>query len=178
MIFKINKQAPLFLISLTEAKQQCRLMDSFYLDDELLNDQILTASTLAQAYCNRLLAPANVTTFFDIYQAEFTLWGGEITAVSSVTATNLKGELVTITDYHFSPSRQSIMLPRECVIYSDFAINCEGGFLETPPQVKTAVKMLVSTLYNNRDDFVTGLTVEKLPLTSMNILNTVKHYVS
>jgi len=33
-------------------------------------------------------------------------------------------------------------------------------------------------MYNNREDFITGLSVEKMPLTSMKLLSLSRIYVS
>ena len=177
MYHKINSQDSLSFVTLAEAKAQCNLLTSRTIDDDYITSLISGCCGLAQSYCNRILMTANVSVSLENYVAQVQLWGGEISAITSVTATGVNGDEVTITDHTFNAISQKLKLPIENAYYFDFVITYDAGYTAIPPQVKQAALIMISTMYNNRDDYVTGLTVEKFPLSSIALLNTVKHYV-
>ena len=74
----------------------------------------------------------------------------------------------------FEPVTQKITIKAP---YSTAKITFSCGFSTVPPAVKHAVLLTISTLYNNRDDFVTGLTVARMPITAERLLDTVRYYV-
>jgi hypothetical protein len=173
MYHRINSQNQLGLVSLSEVKAHCRLTSSFTKDDSYLDGLISTCSNLAQLYCNRLLVAGEVSVSLDYYAQCVQLWGGEIESIKSITS-----GLITITDFTFNPITQKLTLPDSAAYRSDFTITYDAGYTDLPKQVKQAVLLMISTMYNNRDDYVTGLTVANLPFSSKILLNSVKHYVS
>ena len=178
MYHEITSQDSLTLVTLSEAKMQCRLMDSFTLDDDFLNHLIEVCSDLAQTYCNRLMTEGVVTALIDSYQLSTTLWGGKVTEITSVTCTDSTGEELTITDFTFYGISQKLKIPSTYYDCTNFTIVYNCGFPSTPIKVKHGVLFMISTMYNNRDDYVTGLTVADLPMKSIELLNSVKHYIS
>lgn len=164
----IDSQEPLTLVSLEEVKRQCRLMDSFVLDDDYLTSLILVCSELAQTYTHRLLTPGSISAESDKYQPVVSLpWGG-VTAINQVV---LDG--VVSDSYTFSHITQKLKINTS---YSNIQVSYDCGFIEIPAKVKQAILFMVSTMYNNRDDYITGMTVEKMPMTSQVLLNSVRYY--
>ena len=83
-------------------------------------------------------------------------------------------ELVVDEDYVFNEITEEIAVLSD---YSDITITyaVDGMF---PQSVKHGILMLISTMYNNREDFITGLSVESLPLTAKQLFNMSRRYVS
>jgi hypothetical protein len=168
MYSQILSQASLSLVTIDEAKKQCRVTSTF--DDDYLNSLIPVASELAQVYTKRLMTLGQVVTVIDEYKSIVQLPYGDVTAIDSLLIDGLAS-----TDYEFEPVSQKLYVKSR---YTTLKVTYSCGYAVTPVVVKHAVLLLISTLYNSRDDFVTGLTVASMPLTSTRLLDSVKYYVS
>lgn len=157
------------IVSLDDAKRQCRLLD-FDMDDDDLTALISECSMLAQTYTNRLLTPGTVNAEADEYRSSWSLPFGNATSITSVYLDD-----VEYNDYEFSTTTQKLKLFKS---YSNIKIEYEAGYSvdNFPVQIRRGIMMLISTLYNNRDDYISGLTVENVPLDSLSILNSVRLY--
>lgn len=176
------------IITLDEAKRQCRLLPSFTLDDDDLNHLIAACTELAQVYTHRLLTPGTVVAESDEYHPVIQLpWGN----VSAITEVLLDG--VAYTDYTFSAVTQKLKVGKTYSnikityeagykkLYSTYftdnvKITYEPGYNELPARVKQAILVMISTWYNNREDYVTGMTLETIPLTSLKALDSVRYW--
>lgn len=169
MYKKINSQASLStVVTLAEAKTQCRVTHT--MEDSYITALITVAAELAQTYSNRLLTLGSVTTVIEYPASQIQLPFGEVTAI---TALSLDG--TASTDYTFSPVTQKVTITApDTYVSAEITYNC--GYSVLPSAVKQAVLMMISTLYNNRQDIVTGVTVEQIPLTSRMLLDTVRYY--
>lgn len=157
------------LITLDEAKYQCRLMPDFILDDTELTDLKLACCELAQTYTHRLLTEGVVNGESDEYYPEFILPWGNVTAVTEVL---LDDE--AYTDFTFSPVTQKLKIPDT---FSNIKVTYNAGYSALPVKAKKAILMMISTLYNNHDDFIPGLTIQKIPMSSLMLLDSIKLYV-
>lgn len=169
MFKKINSQAPLSgLLTLAEVKTQCRVTHT--MEDAFLTSLITVAAELAQSYTKRLLTPGSVTISAKPQYSDILLPFGDVTAITSLT---LDG--TASTDYTFNPVSEILTVTSTTpYIEVDITYNC--GYTAAPSAVKQAMLMMISTLYNNRQDNVTGMTVAEIPLTSKMLLDTVKHH--
>lgn len=176
MYHVINSQTNLQLITLEQAKAQSNIMQT--IDDTLINEYIYSASDIAQSYCNRMLSVGSVSMSLEHYKSCFQLWGGEVKEIESITAEDSSGQRITISDYKFNYINQKISLGLSNVYYFDFIITYNAGYVAAPKKIEQAVKLMVATFYNNREDNVVGLSVERMPITSLKLLDSVKHYAS
>lgn len=169
MFKKINSQAPLSgLLTLAEVKTQCRVTHA--MEDIFLTSLITVAAELAQSYTKRLLTLGSVTISAKPQYSDILLPFGEVT---TITALSLDG--TASTDYTFNPVTQKVTITApDTYVIAEITYNC--GYTVVPSAVKQAVLMMISTLYNNRQDIVTGVTVEQIPLTSRMLLDTVRYY--
>ncbi len=100
--------------------------------------------------------------------------------MTSVTALDGDGDEVTLVeddDYSYNSITEEVTVTGN---YTDIYVTHPAGYSsgDLSNLVKHAVKMLVSTMYNNREDFVTGLSVANLPVTAERLLKRVRRYVS
>ncbi len=176
--FKVVTQTDFAAITLSEAKTQCRLLDSFTLDDAYIEGLIPDCADAAQEYLNWMVSPGTVTQFV-ASAGVVQLYGKFVTEITSITAFNSSGDTVTLTEdeYYYNPITEEIELSSS---YYYFYINysCGASTTELPGNVRRGIMMMISTAYNNREDFITGLTVEKMPLTSVTLLEKSRNYVS
>ena len=177
--FKILTQDAFTAITLDEAKSQCRLMPSFTLDDAYISSLILVAADASQEYAHWMMSPGTVKQFSE-NGGEIMLYGKYVTGITEVTGrTGLSGADVVLTedDYEWNDVTDVVTVnPAYSFVNVTYA--CGATALELPQSVKHAILMMISTMYNNREDFITGLSVEKMPLTSMKLLSMSRIYVS
>ena len=170
MYSKIITQVDLAtLVTLDEAKKQCRISHAF--DDDYITSLIAVSAELAQTYTRRALTPATVTSVVDEHQRYVVqLPYGDVTDVTEVLLDD-----VATTDFEFEEITQKLTVNKS---YSKLkaTYNCGYATGELPAVAKHGILLTISTLYNNREDFVTGNNVYELPMTSRKVLDAIKYY--
>lgn len=157
------------LVSLDEAKRQCRLLPSDTLDDDDLTHLIAACTDLAQTYTHRLLTPGVIVAESDVYSRSIMLPWGNVTAIDEVL---LDGEVYT--DYEFSTVTQKLTIPDS---YSKIRITYQAGYAVLPARVKQGIMMMISTFFNTRDDLIPGLSFTEVPMNCRACLDSVRYYV-
>lgn len=157
---KVNSVTGSELVSIAEAKLYTRIDTSA--DDTLLDDMITQARVFIENYISRDVVAKNRTYYVDQTNGLFDLPFAPIASVSSVT---VEGEAATydilgLDDYsielHGGPSKHVK------VTYVTAGINDSA--------IKQAILQLVSTLYDNRADYVTGTIVSDVPTKVKSLL--------
>lgn len=163
-----SQQSLTDLITLNEAKRQCRIMPTNTLDDDDLNHLISACSELAQVYTHRLLTPGIVNMESDEYSPVVQLPWGEATTIQQVLLDDVETE-----DYTFSTVTQKLKINTN---YSNIKVTYDAGYINLPARVKQGILMMISTWYNNREDYVEGMTVQTIPLSCIRALDSVRLY--
>lgn len=177
--FKVISQSPFTAISLTEAKSQCRLMASDDIDDDYVNGLILAAADASQEYLHWMVSEA-VVKQYSYDGGMMQLYGMYVTTITIVTAINSIGETITLTtdEYSYNDVTEEVYVDPSLYSNINITYNCGAAPEDLPACVKQGMLMCISTMYNNREDFITGLTVAKMPLTSQKLLSLRRFYVS
>lgn len=177
--FKILTQDPFTAITLDEAKSQCRLMPSFILDDTYISSLITASVDAAQEYVHWMLSPGTVKQFSE-NGGDVMLYGKYVTSITEVTGRTVGSDVDTVLttdDYEYNDVTDVVSV-NPAYGYVNITYACGATDLELPNAVKQGILMLISTMYNNREDFISGLSVEKMPLTSQKLLSLSRIYVS
>jgi hypothetical protein len=137
-------------ITVIEAKRYMRIDITYLLEDE----EIAGFITTARQWCEKYTGLSFIAKQLEIYSDKgvIDIPYGPITSIVSV-----KDEQGTDITYR----KAGLQHPRiftDCRAY----ITVKAGYTEMPEQLKTAVKMLTATLYENREDFVTLETSESI----------------
>lgn len=157
---KVNSVTGSEIVTVSEAKLYTRIDTSA--DDTLIDDMITQARVFIENYISRDIVAKNRTYYVDQTNGLFDLPFAPIASVSSVT---VEGESATydilgLDDYsielHGGPSKHVK------VTYVTAGINDSA--------IKQAILQLVSTLYDNRADYVTGTIVSDVPTTVKSLL--------
>ncbi len=170
MYRKIISQDSLDLVTLDEVKSQCRVFNDF--EDEYLESLIEPFSDLAQSYTNRMLSEGVAVVVVEKYCPTIQLPFGEVTEVTEVL---LDDDDVTSEDFTFEPITQKIKIS---VPFCKVKITFNAGYETLPKVVRQSILMAISTAFNNRDDIVIGQSVDKLPMTSLVLLDRVRLHAS
>ena len=176
--FKILTQDTFTAITLTQAKSQCRLLSSFTMDDDYIESLISMAADTAQEYLNWMISTGTVKQFCP-ESGTVKLYGKFVTEITEVTGFNSSGDEVTLTEdeYSYNDVTEEVTISSK-YIYINITYSCGASSDELPGNVRHGILMMISTMYNNREDFITGLSVEKMPMTSMGQLCKSRQYVS
>jgi hypothetical protein len=161
---KINDVIGVPIISRTEAKNYIRIDTTA--DDELIDLMIEAAHTAAENYMSRDIIAKERTYYLDYSDTGFI--DVPFGPVASVDAVTVKGISVSFSVYGLGDPMVEIS-PLGSDIKIDFTTEGMSDGL-----LKQALLMMVSTYYDNRTDFVTGMTVNEVPSASAKILDGIK----
>lgn len=177
--FKILTQTDFTAITLAEAKAQCRLMTSFTMDDDYITTLIAVAADAAQEYLHWMISTGTVKQYSE-EGGVLQLYGRYVTSITEITAKDITREEVTLTedDYSYNDVTEEVTVSSSLYYDINITYACGAATDNLPAAVKQGMLMLISTMYNNREDFITGLTVEKMPLASKHLFNLSRIYVS
>jgi len=161
---KINSTIGTEIISLSDVKNYVRIDTSA--DDNLITDMIIQARIFCENYISRDIVSKNRTYYLPKSSGLFDLPFAPVTSVSSVTA-----EGVAVTFQELGLDDLSIQLdggPALEVKATYITTGINDGF------IKQALLQLVSTLYDNRADYVTGTIVSEVKTDVKNLLTSYK----
>jgi hypothetical protein len=161
---KINDVIGTPIISRTEAKNYIRI--DTIADDTLIDLMIEAAHTAAENYMSRDIIAKERTYYLDNSVDGFI--DVPFGPVASVDAVTVKGVSVSFTVYGLGDPMVEIN-PDVKDIKIDFTTEGMSDGL-----LKQALLMMVSTYYDNRTDFVTGMTVNEVPSASAKLLDGIK----
>jgi len=184
-IFPVTHPAP-ELITLTEAKKQCKIELSFIEEDDLIAGYILAAISQAENYTGTNINQAKFKLTSNGFQNNYAFKRSPISAIDSVkyfdetdteqTLDVEKFELRPLDKYQHEIFYENFSeLPNVITNKSNaVTINITCGYdADTLPKaIKQAVLLLIGTFYENRQD-----SVEALPKASTNLLRKYRfHY--
>ena len=132
-------------------------------DDALIANMITEARIWCENYISRDIVPKNRTYYIDSTNGLFDLPFAPVATIVSVT---VEGEAATYTEYGLDDL--SIELnggPSNNVKITYTTAGLNDGL------IKQALLQMVSNLYDNRADFVTGTIVSQIPTNVKSILS-------
>jgi len=161
---KINDVIGVPIISRADAKNYIRIDTTA--DDTLIDMMIEAAHTAAENYMSRDIIAKERTYYLDYSDSGFIdVPFGPVASVDDVT---VKGIVVSFSVYGLGDPMVEIT-PLGTNIKIDFTTEGMSDGL-----LKQALLMMVSTYYDNRTDFVTGMTVNEVPSASAKLLDGIK----
>jgi hypothetical protein len=161
---KINNVIGTPIISRTEAKNYIRIDTTA--DDELIDMMIEAAHTAAENYMSRDIIAKERTYYLDESTTGFIdVPFGPVESVDDVT---VKGISVSFSVYGLGDPMVEIEPLGTNIRIIFVTSGMSDGLL------KQALLMMVSTYYDNRTDFVTGMTVNEVPSASAKLLDGIK----
>lgn len=148
-------------ITVIEAKRYMRIDVTYLLEDEEIAGFITSARQWCEKYTGLSFVPKQLEIYSD--KGVIDIPYGPITSIVSV-----KDDQGTDITYR----KAGLHHPRvftNCGAY----ITVKAGYSELPEELKTAVKMLTATLYENRENFVTlekSESIQSLPFGVISLL--------
>lgn len=174
MYSKILTQTAFDIVTLEEAKMQCRLTSSQDHEDTYLSSLIDTCCELAQNYTSRMLSTGTVKAFSEVYSLYLRLPYGDVSEVTEVTAENESGKTVTLSDFSFNDVTQRLTIPSDYAFYTNFYVTYACGYSVVPTKVKQGILLMIASMFSNREDGLIGQSYQKLPMSSLTLLDSVR----
>ncbi len=175
MYSKIQSQAEFStMVLLAEAKAQCSILPSQTMDDALIQRLVLSACDVAQTYTRRLLSEGSITLRVDCGGSEIRLPWGEPTDVTEIIIDDV--DITADTEkYSLDDITEKLTIN---VSYTKLKVTYDAGYEVLPHKVKQGILLMINTMYENRGDWITGMTIAKAPMTSLKLLDSVKYYAT
>ena len=143
-------------------------------DDDYITALIAAATQAAEDYMQRALMPRTVTLKRETFASRLYLPVYPVLSVDSITYTDPDGDTQTLTDFTFVDAQPAYIDIESPPRVSDkgrpvtIVVTAGYGVENSPPQpvpeiFKSAVKLMVGNLYENRETVVVGTITSQLP---------------
>mgnify|MGYP003648035834 FL=1 len=161
---KINSTTGTEIISTADVKSYARIDTTA--DDTLIGQMITQARIVLENYISRDIVAKNRTYYRSFIDDRFEVPFAPVTTITSITvedttaAHTVHGLDKSIIELSESPAKDMEM------VYITTGLSDSA--------IKEALLQFVSTLYENRVDFVEGKTIQKIPTSSKELLSSYK----
>jgi hypothetical protein len=163
-------------VTLQEAKDYARI-DGFT-EDTLITSLITMARTHCESYIGKCIVSKTVTIDSFTFPYQFQMPYGPLTNVLNISkcVTIDQNGVETPLNYQVNAG----LFPKLFILGGaqsyKFKLVYTAGFTTVPEDIKLAIKMLVNTLYERREDVVVGTIVADFPLGVKALLMPYKTY--
>lgn len=171
MFNRVKNRSEKAIVTMAQAKGQLNILvaDDDGTDDAHIQLLIDTAVELSEKYTGRLFSTGTVELLVK-NKKSFYLPYGEVESITSAVVTGDSSN----AEYSFNPISQIFTFDDKVDISKDIAITYNAGYVKPPNAAIMGSLMLLSSLWENREDTVTGVSVDDIPLNSMSILDSIK----
>lgn len=152
-------------ITLDEAKLFMHIIEDD--EDDLITSMIVASREYAENYTNRQLETATFELITDGLVQDFKLPKNPVQSISKIEYMDLEGNYQTLDTsnyYLFVDYGVSKIHFEEFPSHKEdkraIKITFISGYATVPSSIKTYMKMLVSTVYENREHYVIGASIE------------------
>lgn len=152
-------------ITLDEAKLFMKVIE--YDEDDLINVMITASREYVENYTNRQIMEATFELTTNSIYSGMPLPKNPIQSVTKIEYMDLEGNYQTIsTDNYYTYIDLGItkLFINDLPSYKDdmraFKITFVSGYENIPSSIKTYMKMQVSTMFENREQYVVGASIE------------------
>jgi uncharacterized phiE125 gp8 family phage protein len=163
-------------ISLTEAKEYARIDSTF--EDTLISSLIKVARLNCEAFMGKAIIRKTVTVESFTFPYQWQLPYGPLISATDVTkVVNIdQNNVETALQYQLNVG----LFPKIAITSGPqsfkFKMVYTAGFKNVPEDIKLAVKMMVNTMYERREDVIIGTIVAEMPLGVKALLMPYKTY--
>ena len=171
MYYRVLNRSEIAVVTLKQAKNQLNMIagEDDGEDDDHIQLLIDTAVELSEKYTRRLFSVETVELSLKNVR-QFYLPLGEVESITSAVVTGDSSS----AGFSFNPISQIFKFDDNFDISKEVTITYNAGYKKPPNAAIMGAMMLLASLWENREDTVTGLTVSDIPLNSTAILDSIK----
>jgi len=183
MSFSVTTAATKKPLSLDEVKAHLNLTTDFTDDDELLDSMIDSTIDYIENYLRRSLLTQTITAKYDFFPHCFELERPPLQSITSIQYIDTAGDTQTYSSANYTvdttsePARvveaYGTSWPTTRNIINAVTVTYVAGYTSAgnvPTQIKQAMKILIGDWYKERESFIVGVMVSKLPHTARMLL--------
>ena len=163
-------------VTLAEAKDYARIDGSA--EDTLITSLIKMARLHCESFIGKSLVPKTVTVTSFTYPYQFQMPYGPLLTEGNISKCVTLDQNNVETNLNFEVNTG--LYPKLFILGGaqsyKFKLVYTAGFTTVPDDIKLAIKMLVNTLYERREDVVIGSIVDSFPLGVKALLMPYKTY--
>ena len=158
------------MLSLSEVKEHLRVEVT---DDDTLIGNLLTAAySFVEKYCDSTILDTEKVDYLDCFQSEIILKNSPAQSITSIAYNDEDSAAQSQTDYYLDTREQRAVLkpeyndswPSTDNTYGNVVITYQAGYASTPEQVNQAVLMIIGSLYEQRENHIIGVSIDKVPM--------------
>ena len=163
-------------ITLAEAKEYAKIDGSA--EDTLITSLIKMARLHCESFTGKCLVPKTVTVTSFTYPYQFQMPYGPLLAENNITkcVTIDQNDVETALNFEVNTGLYPKLFILGGAQSFKFKLVYTAGFTTVPEDIKLAIKMLVNTLYERREDVIIGTIVADFPLGVKALLMPYKTY--
>lgn len=171
MYYRILNKSEKAVVTLKQAKNQLNIIagEDDGEDDDHIQLLIDTAVELSEKYTRRLFTVETVE-LSTIGARKLYLPYGEVENVTSAVVTGDSSEV----GFTFSPISQILQFNSDVDVSKDITVTYNAGYDKPAKAALMGSMMLLASLWENREDTVSGLSIADIPLNSTAILDSIK----
>lgn len=165
------------MITLDEAKKQLNISHDD--DDSLIADLITESITHVENYTNRIIETAAVAESFDGFSTPLVLTKTPLVTIQSITY--LDGDEVEQTLATYTLDRRKTYpeitpaygesWPSTSGAIQSVTVNYTAGYSDMPGPLRRAALMILSSLYEQRENHLSGTIVAGVPVSAEYLMN-------
>lgn len=175
-------------ITLAEAKAHMRVTSSD--DDTYINNLIKAARERAENQIGRVIVKRAVTYTMDGFEAEVLLPLPPVDSITTIAYVDENGDAQTFTDFQTDITNDFYPVVKPAYNFSWPATRSQYGAVtitylagygssadspdthaEIPEAIRQAILLMVGTMYEYREELLTGAATQEIPLTAKRLLD-------
>ena len=170
-------------ITLDQAKGHIRVELEEHADDDLIRVQVKAATLAAETFTMRQFMTATYELLLDKFPTVIDVPRPPLRTVNSIKYIDTDGNKQTLDTSVYTVDTVSMVgrivlayeqsWPQTRVQIQAVTVNYDAGYgtrADIPPDIIAAIKLYLGHLYENREDVVVGVAVNKLPKASESLL--------
>tara|TARA_R110002049_G_scaffold81910_3_gene208303 strand:+ start:1001 stop:1522 length:522 start_codon:yes stop_codon:yes gene_type:complete len=169
MFYRVINRSETAVVTLAQSKNQLNIVDDEGLDDDHIQLLIDTAVELSEKYTRRLFTVETVELLTQNKQSFF-LPLGEVETVTSAKFASDDSDV----GFTFNAISQIFTFDDNVDTTKEIKITYTAGYTKPARAAIMGSMMLISSMWENREDTITGMTVADIPLNSTAILDSIK----
>lgn len=165
-------------MSLTTAQVKEHLRIEHDDEDTYIDNLRDAAYTWAEQYCGIAILDAEKVDYLDDFEDEIYLNYNPVQSITSIKYDDADGVQQTQSDYYLDDRAQEAYIkpiyngtwPLTNNDYENVIITYQAGYATIPDQINQAVLLIVGSLYEQRENHITGTTIQKVPVAAEYLL--------
>jgi len=180
--YQLKKEAESEPLTLAEVQTHLKVDCFDTAENEYINSLIVTARKMAESHINQLIGLQEWALYQDDLSYYTPISKLPVTEITSVKYKDSTGSMVATTDYQSDLIGLPAAIEFETLPtlydkgFNKVEILFKAGMTDIPSPIKSAMLLIIGSLYENRQDEITGTIISEIPTGSKYLLSPYVHH--